>query len=409
MVIKLIGVNKIKMLNIEEPYTKKYAFLQLAFRPFFVAALTFAAVSILIWSLLYLNGWSLPGNHYTSFTWHAHEMIFGYTMAVICGFLLTAIKNWTNVQTLQNSGLLILAILWLLARVLPFVDHEIAMYIAAGCDISFLLMLFFTAITPIIKAKQWMQVGIISKILLITLCNVVFYVGVFTEKDSYERIGLYGAFYLIMALLLTMMRRLIPFFVEKGLGTPFQAKNNKWVDISSLVLFLVFSIADIVNPASQFVAVLAIIQFVLHSYRISGWYHIGIWKKPLLWVLMIAYAWIAIGFLLKALSYWAGISPFLALHGFAYGGLGVITLGMMTRVALGHTGRSVFNPPKMLTIVFVMINFGVFFRIIAPLLDQQHYLWWIGIAQALWILAFTITLVIYFPMLIKARIDKRPG
>ncbi len=397
------------ILNIEEPYTHKYAFLQLAFRPFFVAALAFGAISIIIWSLIYLNGWSLPGNHYLPITWHAHEMIFGYVMAVICGFLLTAIQNWTNLQTVQNKGLFVLLAFWLLARALPFVNIDGAIYIAAACDISFMLLFFIAALIPVVKAKQWMQVGITSKLLLLTICNAVFYLGVFTADPNYERFGLYGAFYLIMALVLTMIRRLIPFFVEKGLETPFQAKNAKWVDISSLVLFLVFAIADIINPISQLVAVLAIAQFALHSFRISGWYHIGIWKKPLLWVIVMAYAWITLGFLLKAFSIWASVSPYLALHGFAYGGFGMITLGMMTRVALGHTGRSVFDPPNILSFVFIAINIGAFFRVIVPLLDPPHYLWWVGLSQVFWILAFMVTLIVYFPMLIKARVDARPG
>ena len=157
------------------------------------------------------------------------------------------------------------------------------------------------------------------------------------------------------------------------------------------------------------VAALAIVQFALHSYRISGWYHPGIWKKPLLWIILVAYAWITLGFLLKALSIWVGISPFIALHGFAYGGFGMITLGMMTRVALGHTGRSIFDPPKALTLIFIIINMGAFFRVIMPLIDQQHYIWWIAASQLFWVLAFTIALIVYFPMLIKARVDARPG
>jgi len=397
------------MLNIEEPYTHKYAFLQLAFRPFFAAAMIFSAIFIGIWAWLYHTGSSLPNVNYNTTTWHAHEMIFGYIMAVVGGFLLTAIKNWTNIQTLQKTPLLLLLLLWLGARAMPFIEGEQSLLITAIFDISFLLYLFIAAVRPVIRAKQWNQVGIISKILLIALFNTAFYYGLITADPLWERIGLYGAFYMILALVLTMIRRLVPFFTEKGVDGDFEAKNYRWVDITSLVAFLLFAIADIINPMSQIVAVLAIIQFALHSFRVYNWYHPGIWKKPLLWSIASAYAWITLGFLLKALSVWTDISLFVALHSFTYGGLGMITLGMMTRVALGHTGRSVFQPPKILNLVFIVLSTGSVVRILLPLFMPQSYALWIGISQALWIAAFSIIAVVYVPMLLKARVDRRPG
>ena len=108
------------MLNIEEPFTGKYAFLQLGFRPFFSAALGFSALGIFAWMLIYFTGWSLPADNYMAISWHAHEMVFGYTLAVVSGFLLTAIKNWTGVQTIQGKPLLMLFLLWTVARIMPF-------------------------------------------------------------------------------------------------------------------------------------------------------------------------------------------------------------------------------------------------------------------------------------------------
>lgn len=397
------------MLNIEEPYPHKYAFLQLAFRPFFSVALAFAALSIFAWMLLYLNGWSLPVKNYPTMMWHAHEMIYGYAMAVVAGFLLTAIKNWTNRQTLNKAPLLGLVGLWLVPRLLPFSGNENLLIVGAVLDVLFGIALFFAALYPLLKAKQWAQAGIVSKLLMIAAANMAFYLGLFGVLNDGGRIGLYAGFYLLMALILTMARRLIPFFIEKGIDETFEAKNYKWIDISSLVLFLFFAISDLVAPWSHITAALALSQFLLHSIRLYLWYHPSIWKKSLLWVIYTAYAWITFGFLLKALAIWAGISPFLAVHGFAYGGFGMLTLGMMTRVSLGHTGRSVFNPPAQLNRIFMLLAAGSVFRIIFPLIDGSHYMWWIAASQILWIMAFLATLVIYLPMLIKARVDRRPG
>ncbi|MCB1756608.1 MAG: NnrS family protein [Gammaproteobacteria bacterium] len=397
------------MLNIEEPYPHKTAFLQLGFRPFFAASMAFAVLAIMAWMLFYLNGWSPLSTRYPAMLWHAHEMIFGYAMAVVAGFLLTAIRNWTNLPTLNNSPLLGLLLLWLAARLLPLSGAEALLPLAAILDLGFGLLLFFAALWPVARARQWKQAGIVSKLLLMFAANLAFYLGLFGVLPDGGRIGLYAGFYLILALILTMIRRLIPFFIEKGLDQPFQAKNNRWLDIASLVLFVLFAIADLVEPYGQLTAILAISQFFLHAVRLFNWHHPALWKKPLLWAIYSAYAWITLGFLLKALSIWAGFSPFIAVHSFAYGGIGMITLGMMTRVALGHTGRNVFAPPPQLGAIFLLLSLGAIFRIVVPIFDSTHYLWWVAIAQVFWILAFAATLIIYLPMLIRARIDGRPG
>ena len=397
------------MLSIEEPYPHKTAFLQMGFRPFFAAALGFGSISVAVWMLLFLNGWSLPDQQYPTILWHAHEMIFGYSIAVVAGFLLTAVRNWTNRQTLDKLPLLLLLLLWLFARLLPFTTFDYALLLAATADISFGFLLFFATLHPLILSRQWKQVGIASKLLLLVFCNLTFYFGLFGIVSDGGRIGIYAGFYLLLALVLTMIRRLIPFFIEKGIGEPFQAKNNRWIDISSLVLFLLFAIVDIAYPGNPMTAVLAFLQFLLHSLRLKFWYHKNIWIKPLLWILYVAYAWICIGFLLKSLSVWFGISPYLALHSFAYGGVGLISVGMMARVTLGHTGRNVFDPPRQLQSVFLLLSVGAVFRTLVPLLNTSLYTWWLVCSQILWTCALIIMLFIYLPMLIKARIDRRPG
>ncbi|TNG03054.1 MAG: NnrS family protein, partial [Gammaproteobacteria bacterium] len=218
------------------------------------------------------------------------------------------------------------------------------------------------------------------------------------------RIGLYSGIYLIIALIFVMGRRVMPFFIEKGVDYPVQLKNRQWLDVSSLVLFLAFWIADLVRPDTLPVALLALALLVLHAIRLVGWYTPGIWKKPLLWVLYVGYGWLVTGFALKAAVVFIGISPFLPLHAFAYGGIGMITLGMMARVTLGHTGRNVFDPPPVLLFwMFALLLCGAVIRVLLPLLDPAHYMAWIGLSQGLWIIAFTLFLTIFLPMLIRPR------
>ena len=399
------------MLNIEPSYPHKTAFLQLGFRPFFAVAMGSGVLLIMAWMLIYFSGWTLPAKQYSSIQWHAHEMIFGYGMAVAAGFLLTAIRNWTSIQTIQNKPLLILFILWCAARILPFILPADLLWLLVIIDLSFNLFLFMATVIPIYKAKQWNNFAFSGKILLMFLANTMFYTGLFGLWEAGMHYGLYAGFYILVALIFTMGRRIIPFFIERGVAYSFQAKNWQWLDISNLILFLLFAIADtfFIPLPSIIHTCLAVSLFILNSLRLYGWYTKGIWQKPLLWSLYLGYAWLVFGFLLKALSYYFNISPFLALHSFAYGGIGLITIGMMARVSLGHTGRNVFDPPKILSLVYLVLLLGTVTRVILPLLFPSYYSWWIAISQGLWIIAFAILFVVYIPMFIQPRVDGRAG
>ena len=397
------------MLNIEPRYTGKTAFLHLGFRPFFFASLSFGIISITLWMIMYTFGKGLLPNNYPVIAWHAHEMIFGFTCATITGFLLTAVKNWTGIQTIHNKPLLILFLFWLASRVLAFIPGAWVLPTLAVVDSTFLLFVTWAFSSPVFKKKQWNHLAFSGKLLLLLLANIIFYLGLLGILDNGIHYGLYMGFYTALAVIFNMGRRVIPFFIEKGLGCPFEAKNYKWVDLSSLWLFLAFSVSDIFYPKSIITAILAGILVILHGTRLFGWYHPAIWKKSLLWVLLAGYTWIVIGFILKISAILFDISPFLALHAFAYGGIGMVTSGMMARVSLGHTGNNVFDPPKILNIIFALLFIGAVVRVILPIFMKQYYLHLIGLAQALWIIAFAIFFAKYAPMLIKARADGRYG
>jgi uncharacterized protein involved in response to NO len=175
------------------------------------------------------------------------------------------------------------------------------------------------------------------------------------------------------------------------------------------VLLLVLWVADVFTPYSLLVSLVAAVLVVLHIIRMIGWYTRQIWSKPLLWVLFVAYASLVTGFALKAAQCCYAISPFLAVHAFAVGGIGVITLGMMSRVILGHTGRNVFEPPAVLFWSFALLVAGAIVRVLLPLFALDLYNYWITISQLLWILAFTVFLFVFTPMLLSPRVDGRDG
>lgn len=397
------------MLNIETQYTGKTAFLHLGFRPFFFASLSFGVISIALWYVIYTLGINILPNQYPVITWHAHEMIFGFTTATVTGFLLTAVKNWTGIQTVNHKPLLGLFLLWLLARLLVFIPGDWVLPTLAIIDSLFLLLVTIAFSQPVFKVKQWKNLAFSGKLFLLFIANIVFYLGLLGYLENGVHYGLYAGFYTVLAIIFNMGRRVIPFFIEKGLGCPFTAKNYHWVDVSSLWLFLLFTIVDILKPNSLWGALLAFALVILHGTRLYGWYHKDIWKKSLLWVLYVGYSWIVLGFILKISTVLFNTSPFLALHAFSYGGIGMITSGMMARVSLGHTGNNVFQPPKILHLIFALLFMGAIVRVILPLFFGSAYHDLIGASQIIWMIAFGLLFGIYAPMLIKARVDGRYG
>jgi len=398
------------MLNIEKPVEPpSFALFELGFRPFFAAASVFAVLAIGWWMAVYVFGQPLYPAGIAPMHWHGHEMIFGYAMAVVAGFLLTAVVNWTGVMTIRRGPLAALAALWLFARLAAFFPLSEALLLAAVADTAFAIGLAIAVSIPVWKVRQWNQVGILAKVILMLVANLFFYAGVFGYVDQGISWGLYGGLYVLIGLVFVMGRRVIPFFIEKGVEEDCALRNRGWIDVTSLVLFVAWFVLEVFTSQVQAVAVLSLVLFALHALRLWDWYTPGIWRKPLLWSLYLGYGFMLLGFLLKALGIWFGQAPSLALHAFAYGAVGLITIGMMARVSLGHSGRNVFDPPGILVPVFVLVLAGALIRVVLPLLLPQHYTIWIAASQLLWIAGFSVFSIVYLPVFWQPRVDGRPG
>lgn len=399
-----------QFLHIGQPGQRPSAFalFNLGFRPFFLFAAIFSFVSILEWGGIYAYGWQAPQAPVAAMQWHAHEMIFGYAMAVVAGFLLTAVRNWTNLPTLSGARLALLLLAWLAARGLMLAAPSQVVPILV-LDVGFNLALAVAISIPLVRAKQLKQLGIVSKIVLLGIANALFYLGALGLLDHGVRWGLYSGLYLLLSLIFVMARRVVPFFIERGVGYPVQLTNRRWVDRSSLVLLLLFWVADVFVESALLAAALAAGLFVVHAIRLADWHTPGVWRKPLLWVLFVGYGAAIGGFLLKALTPLVPLSPYLAVHAFAVGGIGLMTVGMMARVALGHTGRSIQDPPVVLSPIFLLLALALFARVVLPLFAAGHYVLWIGLSQALWLAAFGLFALTYAPILIRPRVDGQPG
>jgi len=336
-------------------------------------------------------------------TWHAHEMIYGYGLAVVSGFLLTSIRNWTGIQTLNGIWLLGLTLLWVSARLLFLVDVQWATLI----DLSYNLLLLVATAIPLYRARQWKQMSVWSKLMLLLIGNALFYSGALGWWADGIRVGLYSGLYLLVSLILLMGRRVIPFFIEKRAGVTLT--NRKWVDISSLVLVLVFLAVEVFWPSPITAGISALLLFFLHALRMQGWYVPAIWREPMLWILYLGYGWLVLAFLLRGSMLFVELNPMLPVHAFAAGGIGMITIGMMARVSLGHTGRNVYDYPFAVRVAFILVGLAGVFRVLVPLVLPATTTYMVLAAQTLWVFGFSAFVFVYLPMLVKPRVDGRYG
>lgn len=383
-------------------------FLSLGFRPFFLGASVFSALSIALWVLLYRGNLAFDLVGIAPSQWHAHEMIFGFALAVIAGFLLTAARNWTNQETASGLALALLFLAWAAARLLLL--PGVGLLLVAGvADMAFMLGLGFAVARPILKVRQKRQAPVLLLLSLLILANLSFYLGAAGWFPAGIRLGLQGGLYLVLGMVLFMGSRVIPFFTQRGVGYEVEIRQQRWNDVATFTLFPLFLLSEVLLPRHLLGALAAAGLLILNSLRVSGWYTPGIWRKPLLWGLFVSFLMINIGFMLRALMPVTAIPDFLPVHAYAVGGIGTITISMMSRVTLGHTGRNVHQSPPVVALLLVGMGLSVVFRVFLSLVDMTHYTLWITLSGVAWTLTFGLFVLVFAPMLVRPRVDAAGG
>ena len=387
------------------PAVTALAPLALGFRPFFLLAGLAALALIGAW-LAALRGALMLPVYYDAITWHGHEMVFGYTVAVIAGFLLTAVRNWTGVPTARGAPLALLAMLWLAGRVAPLLPVLLPGWLIAAVDLAFLPALAAVLARPLLLRRQPNQVLFLPLLLGLAGANALVHLQMLGVTTATARPGLYAAVDVIVLIIAVVGGRVLPFFTERGVGAAPQRRpaveGVVWATTAGVALIDLCQL-----PAAIAVPVCAV-GAVAHAVRLAGWYDRRIWQVPLLWVLHLGYAWVAIGFALKAAVAAALVIPMVGLHALTVGAIGVLTLGMMARVALGHTGRAL-QVSAAVAVAFALINGAAAVRTLVAAALPSWYLQTILVAGTLWLAAFAIFVVEYAGILVRARADGREG
>ncbi len=390
-------------IKLSEPQANQshFALFDLGFRPFFLAAGLIAILFQPLWLAIY-SGNIGASNYYGAVGWHAHEMLFGYSAAVIAGFLLTAARNWTGKATLSGTPLLLFVLLWCLGRFAALTDIPPALM--AAIDFLFLPTLAVSLLIPILKTKQWRNIIFPLLIILMAIANGLVHAQALGWSSSSASSGLTLALYTILIIIVIMAGRVVPFFIEKGAK---EAEVNRWpiIERLSIASIVLLALSELLTPfLSPWVALLA---FIVHCFRWAGWVSSNAMKVPLLWVLIGGYFWLVVGLLLMFFHGLSDIPKSLAIHAFTVGCIGVLTVGMMARVSLGHTGR-LLKPHRFTVWAFALINLAVFVRVIMPITELIDYTSNLVLATLLWSSAFILFIIIYTPILLRPRADEPP-
>jgi uncharacterized protein involved in response to NO len=399
------------MINIEDPAktNKIPPFLRLAFRPLFFGGALFSAVAILLW-IATLQGWLQFQPLGGTTLWHGHEMLFGFTAAIIAGFLLTAVQNWTGIPGINSNKLLLLASLWLAGRCL--MATSLMPTISATIDILFIPSAAFVLAKPVVAIKQYRNLIFVPVLIAMTIANTLFHYGILFDQISLSQQGLQFMIWLVVLMMTILGGRVIPFFTANGTQT-LRAEPMPLLEmaviVSTIFLAVIYGLG-----LSRFITdtvqiILLVSAGVLHGIRCLRWRGWITGQVPLLWSLHIAYAFIPLGLLALALSHAVtSLSASTASHLLTAGAMGTMIISMMARVSLGHTGRPL-QPHRLMSLAFVAVITAALLRSFGPwLLPALTPGFWLA-AAICWAIGFGIFSAIYWPILSQARADGRPG
>lgn len=379
-----------------------FALFELGFRPFYLLAGVFSATSVLLWVGQY-SGW-LPAAYLKGSVWHGHELLFGYTMAVMAGFLLTAVRAWTGRPTPTGAPLMALAALWVLGRVLVLTPFDAA---AAAVNAAFPVALALAIGIPLVRARNVRNYFFIGLLVLIGGLSLVLHLALQGTFELPPRLGLTLGLDVVMFIMTVMGGRVIPMFTNNGVPGA-GATRHPVVEKLALGSVLLLFAADLLQLEPAAVAAIALFGGIAHGVRLYLWRSWRTFDTPLVWILHAAYAWIVAHLALRALAGMGWIAGPFAIHALTVGAIGGLTLGMMTRTSRGHTARPLVADGYELT-CFLLIQLAAGVRVFGGLLHPALYEASVQLSGLLWAAAFSLFTVRYWPVLIRPRLDGKPG
>lgn len=380
------------------------------FRPLFLAAGVSAAVLVPWWVADVVFGLR-PPTDWAPGLWHGHEMLFGFIGAAVGGFLLTAVPSWTGARGFAGMPLMLIASLWLLARVLVAAAAHVPFALVASVDLAYLPALTILVAPPIIRSRN-RNLPLLAVLASLWVCNLVFYRSIAHDDPGSARQALIVGIDIMLLLVTIIGGRIVPAFTASALkqaGNPRSMKNWPLVTPLAVASMLGVIFTDLFSPDGAIAGAVALLAGMAQFLRMAQWGGIHTRRLPMIWVLHVGYLWLPIGLLLKGLLLSTGllVGAFW-LHALTAGALATMIVAVMTRASLGHTGRAL-RAPRLIPTAYGLLVLAAVIRVFGPALAASEYFWTIGLAALSWLAAFGLFLWVYTPILWCPRLDGRPG
>ena len=383
-----------------------HPFLSYAFRPFFLLNALFVIAIVILWVMV-LQGRGatlLPAN---TLLWHGHEMLVGFAMAKVAGFILTAVSTWTGRPPVCGLPLVLLVLAWVVGRFAMVLAGLMPLWLVAALDIAFPLSLCLLVAREILGAGNRRNYPVVGITAVLAILNIVYHLGTMQVLPGADRLAIYLLIHAILLLITVIGGRVVPNFTANWLrarGATRLPSDNVLVNRLTIFLTLVVGIAVSTAPMSIVTGLLCFAAAIFHAIRCSRWCGLATLPEPLLFALHVAYFWLPVGYGLMGCAIFEWIFlPTAALHALTMGAIGSMILAMTTRVPLGHTGRQL-TASRLTVVAYMMLTLAVLVRILGPLISSD-YLATVEWSAVGWVISFSIFAWVYWPVLTRPPID----
>ena len=382
----------------------KHPVWAMAFRPLYSLTAVYGAISVLLWGFGYQGTSALP-----SFFWHAHEMIWGYAGGVVVAFLLTAVATWTKQPPVGGGRLILLVACWLLARLFSFIPQTALL--SGFCGTAFYWLAAYYMGQSVFAAKSSRNYIAVAALVLMGITVAAFHTALYMGNSANLQQNLFAGLVMVAGFIGLIGSRIIAFFTSRRLNTP-QPASPQWALVAPLALPMLMAALMSLHTALPLAAFCGIACGILGLVQTVRWWAKGTAKEPLLWTLHAGYAATALGLIVMGIGQWQPQLMSAGVHFVAVGGIGMLTVSMMTRTALGHTGRNLYPAPKPMPTAFLLMLAALLVRVLAAVMlyvNQTGYQHSLRLSAALFAASLLMYAWRYTPWLLRPRLDGKPG
>jgi uncharacterized protein involved in response to NO len=391
------------------PAAPRFALFEYGFRPFFLLVGLSGASTVALWLAIYFGALALPSD-WPAPVWHAHEMLFGFAVAGVAGFMLTAVPNWTGAAPVRGARLVVLVLLWLAGRAALWLAGTLPAPLVAATDLAFHPRLPATLAPALIaQARRTGPRNLVFLVLLALLetANFLTHLEALDLADNMAMPGLYLGIFVLTLMIALVGGRIIPAFTTNALrarGETALPRSHGAIEAVAIGAIAAFVVAQLAGAPGVLAGAIGLIAALANLCRLALWRSPATLHQPMLWVLHLGYLWLVAGLALSgAAALTEAVPPSAALHALTVGAVGTMLLAVMSRAALGHTGRRLEAHPATVA-AYLLVSLAALLRIAGTLLPEA-----LLVSGLAWSAAFALFLVVYAPILIGRREDGRPG